>query len=153
MRGLIVAIGIVALLAIAVFIFVNNGKKDNKTTQTTNSESSTDSNTSVSDTQTNTGSETASGSVTITYTDSGFSPSKANLLKGGTITWVNNSSDILEVGVNPHPSHTDDRTITNNEFVLTLQPGQSSDVVVNKTGTFGYHNHLNPDDTGTVVVQ
>lgn len=90
---------------------------------------------------------------TITYTSNGFLPSTLTIKVGTDVAWVNKSSEQVKVGVNPHPIHTGDRVITNGEFTLDLAPGESKTVTVNKTGTFGYHNHLNPSQTGTISVQ
>lgn len=89
----------------------------------------------------------------VTYTKDGFSPSALTVKAGTKLTWVNQSSDQVAIGVDPHPIHTGDRSITNGEFTLNLNPGESKMVTLNKTGSFGYHNHLNPSQTGTITVE
>ncbi len=150
MRALIITVVVVAILAIGAFLLVNN---KNKSTSSSSTTSSSD-NSSTSGSSDNSSSSTpASDTVTITYTDSGFSPSSAKVKNGGQIIWVNKSGSQVQIGVNPHPTHTGDRMITNGQFTLDLDDGQQTTVNVTKTGTFGYHNHLLPNDTGTITVE
>jgi len=95
----------------------------------------------------------AQESVTITATDKGFEPSTVTVKSGGTVTWKNNSSSKIQVGSAVHPTHELNREITNSEFVLEVAPGESKVVTVTKTGSWGYHNHLDPSATGKVVVE
>jgi plastocyanin len=91
--------------------------------------------------------------VTIAYSDAGFASSRAILKNGGKITWINKSSREVKIGADPHPIHTGNREVSGGEFTLDLKPGDQKTVSVSKVGTFGYHNHLNPSDTGEIVVQ
>lgn len=151
MRNLIIGVIVVAVLALGTFVFIqgsSNDKKDNSSNQATNDSSSTETNT-----QTEDKAISAVEEVTITYTDKGFSPDSAVVKSGGKITWVNNSSGQLQVGADPHPSHTGNKEITGNQFVLTLEKGEKETVTVEKKGTFGYHNHLIAGDSGSVKVE
>jgi plastocyanin len=142
------------ILALSAFVFVRSSSNNEETNKkATNQEDvleaeSNSDNTPSASNPTNTVDE-----VTVTYTDSGFSPKQVSLSVGGKLNWVNNSSHSVEVGVNPHPIHTDDKAITNGEFTLNLDAGESKTVTVSKTGDFGYHNHLNSMQTGSVVVK
>lgn len=91
--------------------------------------------------------------VIITYTETGFSPSEAILKNGGRITWVNKSNKEVKIGANPHPIHTGNREVSGGEFTLDLKPADQKTVVVSKVGAFGYHNHLNAAEGGTIVVK
>lgn len=95
----------------------------------------------------------ANGQVIIVYTDSGFSPSTLTVESGTKISWTNNSQTTIQVASNPHPTHTDNPELTNGSFTLSVAPGTSVTVTVTKTGTWGYHNHLNPSAGGTIVVK
>ena len=53
----------------------------------------------------------------------------------------------MQFDSDPHPVHTDDTELN----VGHVEPGGSMTFTVNKTGTHGYHNHLNPGDTGTII--
>ncbi len=95
----------------------------------------------------------AKDAVTITFTDSGFSPSTVTVKSGGKITWTNNSQSAIQVASNPHPTHTDNSELTNGGYTLAVAAGASVTVTVTKTGSWGYHNHLAPSVGGTVVVK
>lgn len=95
----------------------------------------------------------AQESVTVTVTDKGFEPSTVTVKSGGTVTWKNDSSAKIQVGSAVHPTHELNRELTNGEFVLEVAPGESKAVTVTKTGSWGFHNHLDPSMTGKVVVE
>lgn len=86
--------------------------------------------------------------VTITYTDDGFSPSSYMIKVGGTVTVVNNSSHDLEFSSDNHPTHTKETELN----MDILKPGKSGTFTVTKVGTWGFHNHLRDQDTGSLMV-
>lgn len=90
----------------------------------------------------------ADQNVTITYTDKGFLPASYMIKTGGTVTVINQSSRDLEFSSNNHPAHTDEAELN----MDTLAPGKSGTFTVTKVGTWGFHNHLTPDDTGSLMV-
>lgn len=104
--------------------------------------------------------------VTITYTDSGFSPSVATVPAGAMVTWVNQSSENLWVASDPHPVHTGyDGTSVREHCVSGAPTGTNvfdSCTMIPKGGTFsfmplkvgswGYHNHANDSVHATLVV-
>ena len=87
--------------------------------------------------------------ATITYSDGGFSPSKVTVKSGETIAIKNTSSGDMQFDSDPHPVHTDDEELN----AGAVAPGQTVTFTVTTTGTYGYHNHLNPSDTGTIVIK
>lgn len=87
--------------------------------------------------------------ATITYTNSGFSPSKVTVKSGDQITIKNDSSQALEFSSDPHPVHTDNPELNQD----VLEPGQSRSFTVTTKGTWGYHDHLNEANSGSVVVE
>jgi len=95
----------------------------------------------------------AKPSVTITATDDAFSPSSAAVESGGTITWTNETSKEVQIGSANHPTHTVNKEITGDEFVIKIEAGDSETVTVSKTGDWGYHNHLKPSIFGKVTVK
>ncbi len=99
-------------------------------------------------TQNDTSSHEASDTVTITYTDSGFSPDSYMVKAGGTVTVINKSSRDLEFSSDNHPTHTDETELN----MDTLSPGKSGTFTVTKVGTWGFHNHLTPQDIGSLMV-
>jgi len=87
--------------------------------------------------------------VTILYTDSGFSPTPMTINLGDTVKFVNQSALNMWVASGPHPTHTnypefDQRTSVAN--------GGSYSFIFTKTGTWGYHNHVNAKHFGSIVV-
>ena len=85
----------------------------------------------------------------VLMTASGFSPAKATATAGSTVTFTNNDTESHQVSSNPHPVHTSFPPLNG----PVLQPGESFTVTFSKAGTHQYHDHLNPADTGTIVVE
>ena len=104
-------------------------------------------------TQTQEQQQTQTAAGTVTFSDSGVSPSTVTIKFGESLTWVNNSSKSVQVGSANHPTHTLNQELTSGEFVTELAPGASATVTLTKKGTWGYHNHLDPSVTGKVVVE
>lgn len=151
-KALITTVVIVlVLLGVGTYALTRNSNND-KTPDTSNTNvsqpSSAESTPSNSSSQSNS-SNTAPATATITYSDNGFSPATLTVKSGAKITIKNNSSMDMQFDSNPHPAHTDNPELN----VGMVAAGQSATFTVTTTGTFGYHNHLNPTDTGTIVVQ
>ncbi|HSW37679.1 MAG TPA: cupredoxin domain-containing protein [Candidatus Saccharimonadales bacterium] len=87
--------------------------------------------------------------ATITYTDSGFTPALTTVKAGDTVKVVNNSSNPLQLDSNPHPAHTDEPELNVGE----IDAGKSATFTITQKGTWGFHNHLQPGDTGKIEVQ
>ena len=86
---------------------------------------------------------------TITLTSAGFSPQSLTVKAGTSITWINKGGVDAIVNSSPHPSHTDYPPLN-----LGIFPdGGTLSLNFDKTGTYKYHNHLNPSQTGTIIVQ
>ncbi len=94
-------------------------------------------------------SNTKNAAATITYSSSGFSPSTTTVKSGDVVAIKNTSSDELQLDSDPHPVHTDDTELN----VGTVNAGQTVTFTVTTKGTHGFHNHLNPGNTGTLIVQ
>ena len=101
-------------------------------------------------------------SATVTFDGSSFSPSTVTIAKGGTITFTD-TAGTMWVASNVHPVHSDYDGTTRSQHCAAgysgpkpfdeCAPGSSFSFTFDKTGTFGYHDHLNPGSTGTIVVQ
>ena len=85
----------------------------------------------------------------IAYSDSGFSPSATTVKSGAMLTIKNNSTRVLQFESDPHPQHTGNPELN----VGAISPGSKKTVTVTRTGTFGFHNHPNSNDTGTLIVE
>lgn len=145
-RSGIIVTGLVAIaLVVGGAVIINNkSKNDNTSTLNTNSAQPA----AASDTS-NTTTQPAATAAVITYNGSLFSPSQATVKAGDTITVKNDSSATVDFESNPHPVHTDNTELN----IGGIDAGSSKSFTVNKTGSWGYHNHLNSSQTGTIVVR
>lgn len=94
----------------------------------------------------------------VTYTDGGFSPATITINKGDTVIFKNKSSSDMRVASNPHPLHNGYPTTggcvgSTFDSCSDIAPGQSWSFEFDFVGSWGYHNHLNPSQGGTVVVK
>lgn len=104
----------------------------------------------------------AAAPVTVTYTDAGFSPSTVTVKQGTAVTFVNASTREMRVASDEHPSHTGyDGTnkdthcaegYTGPKPFDECEVGMSFTFTFDRAGTWGFHNHRNDDDHGTVIV-
>lgn len=86
---------------------------------------------------------------TIVFDGSSFSPATLTVKSGTTVTIKNVSSQDMQFDSDPHPVHTDDPELN----VGTVAPGSSVTFTVTKTGSYGYHDHLDPSIQGRIVVE
>lgn len=85
----------------------------------------------------------------ISLTNQGFEPSTITIKTGTKVVWTNKSSDAATVNSDPHPIHNLFPFLNLGRF----EPGSQLDVIFSDKGKFTYHNHLNPSDKGTVIVE
>ena len=99
-------------------------------------------------------------SATVTYNGS-FSPQEVTIKKGGTLTWINNSDGQMWIASAQHPSHTGysgtARTAhcpdkANTAFDQCAGETGNYSFTFQKTGSWGYHDHLMPSAFGRVEV-
>lgn len=112
-------------------------------------------------TSTTTTSTTPSG-VTVVYGNQGFSPSSVTVPLGTTVTFVKQASDEMWIASDPHPTHQGyDGTTRSQHCALgyagpapfdECSAGTAFSFTFSKVGTWGYHNHGNPGDKGTIIV-
>lgn len=139
MKKIIIAGGFLAVtVALAIFIITKTG--------TTPAPSNTEEPAATNINQAETSSAPA---VTITYTDKGFEPSNLSIKSGDTVKVINNSSNSLQFSSDPHPVHTSNSEL-NEE---TISAGSSLTFKVTKTGTFGFHDHLDSTKTGKITIE
>lgn len=87
---------------------------------------------------------------TVTLTKDGFSPASITIKMGEKVIFKNEGTDQMWVASGPHPTHTnypefDEKT--------AVSKGQSYEFTFTKVGSWKYHNHLNPEERGTVIVE
>jgi plastocyanin len=100
--------------------------------------------------------------ATVALTSSGFSPKSVTIKKGGTVTWVNQTSGDMWIGSAPHPTHTGYDGTTQQQHCAPGYAGPAPfdeckeadtfSFTFDKVGSWNYHNHENASLFGTVVV-
>ena len=104
---------------------------------------------------------TGATEYTIRYNGSGFSPSSITIAKGDIVTFVNESNKNMWVASAIHPSHKVYGGTTLNEHCFggasnpafdQCSTGNSYSFTFDKTGKWGYHNHVRAGGIGTIVV-
>lgn len=135
---------IIAVLAIAgLTVFALNNQPNDEPTPTGQSGAVR-----PDDTTTDEAAPTPSERMSIVYSDNGFEPADITVKKGTVITVKNESSRDVQFSSADHPTHQE-----NNEMNLkTLSPGESDSYTASKAGTWGYHDHIDESQTGTVTV-
>lgn len=101
--------------------------------------------------------------VMVTYDGSSFSPSTVTIHQGDTVMWMDNGNQPMEVASDPHPVHNGYDGTTRQTHCAAgysgpapfdeCAPGTQFSFTFTKTGSWGYHNHLDQSQGGTVVVQ
>lgn len=84
-----------------------------------------------------------------TYTDSGFSPNPVTVKVGALVTFVNESSGAMWVASAVHPTH---QLLPGFDQLKSVAKGGTYEYAFTKVGTWKYHNHVSPSDTGSVIV-
>lgn len=88
--------------------------------------------------------------MTVTYSDSGFSPASLTVKAGDTVTFKNESLKDMRVASAPHPTHTNYPEF---DAKVGSPKGEEYMFTFIKAGTWKYHNHLNPSSIGTIIVE
>ncbi len=166
MKGIIIAIVVVIVGATLLFVLKEDSPEVTSTptisassTPVTSASPSTSVSPSVSKSAT-----PLPTTVTVTYTDSGYSPSTVTIPVGGKVIFKNNSSSNVWTASAMHPGHTGydgtslsqhcpDVTGTVFDECKGEAPGTSWSFTFTKKGEWGYHNHLKSSNFGKVIVQ
>lgn len=91
----------------------------------------------------------AKASATVVYDAQGFSPKSITVKVGSTVSWVNKGTQGMWVASAMHPTH---QLLPGFDQLKSVSNGGTYEYTFVKVGTWKYHMHLNPSDTGTVVV-
>lgn len=150
-KSYVVLIIVVILAAIGGAIALTKNSDNNSTTNGYQAKSSPQKKTNSASgiSKATTAGNTQTASAAITYSDSGFSPSTLTVKSGDKVVIKNTASDELQFNSDPHPSHTEDTELN----IGSVSAGQEQSFTITMTGSFGYHNHLNPSEKGMIVVQ
>ncbi len=87
--------------------------------------------------------------ATVTLTGSGFNPATLTVKPGTRIIWLNKSGTNGSVNSDNHPTNLLYPFLNLGQF----NNGSSVSVVFKKAGKYTYHNEVNPEQKGTVVVE
>ncbi len=85
----------------------------------------------------------------VKVTANGFEPQTITVKVGDKVTWTNASGGQVSINSNDHPTHLLYPPLN----LGVVNDSQSVSLVFDKAGSYGYHNHFNPGETGVVVVQ
>jgi len=96
--------------------------------------------------------------VTVTYTNSGFSPTLIEVDAGETITFINESNHSMWIASSVHPTHTIYPATGGCVGSLfdaceSFGQGESWSFTFDIVGSWKYHNHVNASRGGTVIVK
>jgi len=91
---------------------------------------------------------TSTATVDVTLTPNGFSPQTITIHAYTRVVWINKSGTEATVNSDPHPVHTAYPPLNLGIFGKI---GRLS-LVFPKPGHYGYHNHFDANQTGTVIV-
>ncbi len=86
----------------------------------------------------------------IDFTDAGFQYPVMTVELGTTVFFFNESSGSVWIASDPHPAHTDLPGFDSGKALT--KKGQSYSFLFSEPGTWHYHNHLNPSQTGSIIV-
>ena len=100
----------------------------------------------------------------ITLTDAGYAPASITIKKGETVTFKNGGTGSVWTASAMHPAHTaysgtslsehcPDAANTSFDACRGYLPGESWSFTFNKIGTWKYHNHLDPNQYGAIIVE
>ena len=85
----------------------------------------------------------------VTVSSSGFSPDTLTVKAGTRVMWTNKSGSAISVNSDTHPTHKLFPQLNLGE----VPSGASISLIFDRAGTYKYHNHYNPSQAGTVVVE
>jgi len=147
---------IVLISAVALMAAACNNSSNNSSNSTNSSSSGTGQQS--GQTQNSFPSIDPSQMHVVSYTDSGFSPSTLTITQGDTVAFENKASDNMRVASNPHPIHngypTTGGCVTSTfDACGEIPPGHMWTFEFDIVGSWGFHNHLNPSEGGTIVVK
>lgn len=89
--------------------------------------------------------------ATVDINETGFNPVVIKVKKGERVQWVNKDSRMHQVAADPHPTSSSLSTLKSHEAILK---DETYTAVFEKTGTFTYHDFLDPlNYQATVIVE
>jgi plastocyanin len=90
------------------------------------------------------------GEVVVSYTDSGYQPKEITVKKGTKVTFINESNAGMWTASGQHPTH---QLLPGFDQLKSVNKNGTYVYAFEKVGTWKYHNHVSPDQTGIVIVK
>lgn len=90
-----------------------------------------------------------SGRVVISIADTGFNPVAVTVTPGTTVVFVNNGQGLHWPASDVHPTH---QELPGFDAGRRLSTGEEYSFVFSDSGTWSFHDHVNPQFTGSVTV-
>lgn len=89
--------------------------------------------------------------VSVDYVDGGFSPKSITVKAGTTVTWTNKAAaKQMWVASAVHPTH---QLLPGFDQLASVGKSGTYSYTFTKVGSWKYHNHVSPSDTGVVIVE
>ncbi len=85
----------------------------------------------------------------VSITSKGFVPAVLNVKAGTRIVWTNTDQTVHQIVSNPHPTHKDLPGLKSE----ILNKDQTYEYMADKTGSFGYHDEMNPVINGRIEIR
>ena len=86
---------------------------------------------------------------TFTFTKEGIEPQEIEIKSGGVVVWINDSGGNIELYSDDH--------LTHQKYPLlnfgAIKNKAAAQLTFDKPGTYGFHNHLKPEQKGVVIVK
>ena len=135
---LIIVVLVIAALGYALFANIGaNEKLENETSMTTEP-TATESIMMEDETE-----------AIVTLDETNFSPNNLKVKAGTSVKWINKSGKTASVNSDDHPTHQLNSFLNLGDFTN----GSALEVLFERPGIYGYHNHRNASQNGTVTVE
>ncbi|MCH8311145.1 MAG: hypothetical protein IIB17_11710, partial [Chloroflexi bacterium] len=86
----------------------------------------------------------------VQYLDDGFSPDSVTIEAGDVVRWVNQGSGLMWPASDVHPTHEE---YPGFDAARPISEGGSWSFSFDGVGVWSYHNHMNPNAKGVVIVE
>lgn len=87
--------------------------------------------------------------ASVQYVQGGFAPKTITITVGTAVVFTNASNGGMWVASAVHPTH---QLLPGFDQKQSVQAGGTYEYTFTQVGSWQYHNHVNPQDTGTVIV-
>lgn len=146
---------VAAILIVIAFFIVRSATQETgsqaETSPTPSVAATVDSQTAESSLAPEDGTESPEATVhTVAYDGTSFSPSTLTIKQGDKVEFKNVGSGVMHPASNDHPDHTEYPEFDANREVPA---GESYTFEFEKVGSWGFHDHENPDATGMITVE